>query len=240
MAELFIRPRVNFFIQEPVISIGSGPGKLYRVKLEYETPGWIAFDFAANIAHNAVGEVTQALFEFFVDDVKRFEARGSYAFPRVYIYVDAGKHTFEWRNNEHFGADDWSKVRYINGTAFEKVEDFSGIDQETPPQTLQKINPMQTLNGFSRYQQGAPGGTEINFTLTFAPKRLSEEGEVISAYEHYANFFDRFPNFYMLRYNYGLFGGAILDPQVSNKGPLTFVDCLFHSPMKTKNDVEVW
>lgn len=243
MAELYIRPRENFFIQHAVVDVGTGPNKSYTLTLNYDTPGWIAFDFATQIAHNKEGELTRARFEFFVNGVKRFTARGPYAFPRVYTYVDAGENVFEWKNNEHFGSSDWSKLRYINGTAFEPMSEFAGIDQETPPQTLQSIEAIPTLNGFNRYQQGSPGGVEINFQLTFAPKREQDEnGEwhMVSAYDNYAKFFDRFPNFYILRYNYGLFGGTIVDPQVTNQGPLTFVDCLFHSPMKTKNDVEVW
>lgn len=239
MAELYVRPRENFFAQIPIVDIGSGPNQSYSLTLNYETPGWIAFDFATQIAHNEEGELTDAKFEFYVDGIMRFSARGPYAFPRVYIYVDKGEHKFEWKNNDKFGVNDWSKIRHINGTEFVLVEDFVGIDRETPPQTLQKINPMDTLNGFNRYQQGAPGGVEINFTLTFAPKK-DENGNLLSAYEHYANFMDNYPNFYILKYNYGLFGGAILDPQASNKGPLTFLDCLFHSPMKSMKDVEVW
>lgn len=241
MAELYIRPRTNFYKNEQIIDVGTGPNQEYSIVLYYETPGWIAFDFATQIAHNAVGELADARFEFYVDQVKRFQARGPYAFPRVYIYVDKGEHVFTWMNNSEFGAEDWSKIRAINGTAFELMHDFVAIDQETPPKTLQKIQAMETLNGYNRYQQGAPGGVEIDFTLTFAPKRQpGEDGKLLSAYDHYANFFDRYPNFYILKYNYGLFGGVIIDAPPSNKGPLTFVDCTLHSPMKTKNDLEVW
>lgn len=239
MAELYRRPRQNFFSQAAIIDIGSGPNKSYSLTLNYRSPGWIAFDFATQINHTTLGNLADGRFEFYVDGILRFSARGPYAFPRVYIYVDQGEHVFEWRNNADFEATDWSKVREINGTEFELVEDFMAVDQETPPQTLQKINPMETLNGYNRYQQGSPGGVEINFTLTFAPKK-DANGELLSAYDHYANFMDLYPNFYILKYNYGMFGGAIIDPQVSNKGPLTFLDCLFHSPMKSKKDVEVW
>lgn len=241
MAELYTRPRTNFYKNEEIQDVGTGPDKEMSIVLYYETPGWIAFDFATQIAHNAVGELTDARFEFYVDQVKRFQARGPYTFTRVYIYVDKGEHVFTWQNNGDFGAEDWSKVRAINGTAFELVHDFVAIDRESPPKALQKINPMETLNGYNRYQQGSPGGVEIDFQLTFAPKREpGEHGQVLSAYDHFANFMDKFPNFYILKYNYGLFGGAILQPTPANKGPLTFLECTLHSPMKSKNDLEVW
>lgn len=225
----------NFYTDVKTIEIGSGPNQSYQLSLSYETPGWIAFDFAADVADYPDGVMAEGRVDFYVDGVHRFRARGSYTFTRIYVYVDKGLHHFEWKTNEDFQASDKAWLRRINGTAFTPVENFAVIQQATPPRRLNELNRHSIINGYDRFQQTGPGGVEIEMMMTFVPgSELQQDGTIkkYSSGDRYMEFISDFPNFYMLEYNYGLYGGTIMDPEPFNEGPLTHVDMLFHSPQK--------
>lgn len=238
LPELFIRGS-NFYEDRPARWIGKGPLKSYSITLEYDNPGWISFDFAADVPAESSGAIPPSTFTFYVNDKLRFKARGSYTYERVYIYVDKGKNTFLWINDKNYRDSDQSFIRMVFATEFVPIENYAIIEQASPPKPLNEISRFSIINGRDRFQQSGPKGIEIDMIVTFAPTK-GEDGSITSGQENYMNFIQTFPNFYMIKYNYGLFGGTLMDPQPSSNGPITFADILFHSPQRTKEDTIVW
>lgn len=211
----------NFYSSgESVFDLGFGPNKIYRLRLKFKTPGWLAFDFATDVAHTDKGEVSLGKFRLYVDDVLRFEVRGSYTWTRAYIFVDTGDHLFEWRTDENFIADkeDRALLRFLMGTAFVKVDVIDAIELATPPKPIQELRRFETLDGYDRFQQGGFGGAEIEFRMIFAPK------DGVRAAEKFAKFEAKYIDFYILRYSSGLYGGTLTKLEPSNKGPLILAE----------------
>ena len=213
---LYRRPKRNFLPTETaVIELPKGPNRSYTRTITYATPGWIAFDFAAAVAHTTDGQVGLGKFQLYVDGILRFEVRGAYTFTRAYVYVDSGQHTFEWKTDANYQANDQAFIRHLTGTAFEEVTGIGAIELASPPSPVQELRRFATLDGYDRYQQTGSGGAEITCRLTFVPK----DGK--NAQQHYSEFIAEYINFYILRYNFGLYGGALTgDTKPVNKGPL--------------------
>lgn len=219
-ATLYRRPDKNFFSEPEERKYPAGPNQIYGMRLVFETPGWIAFDFAANVAHTDDGQVALGKFQLFIDGVLRWEARGSYTWTRVYVYVDAGSQLFRWETDENYKAEkeDRAFLRYINATAFEKVEEIAAIELAKPPKHVQQLTRFATLDGFDRYQQIGTKSAHIKARLIFAP------GDGETANEKYARFSDKYINFYIIRYSSGLYGGALIEVDPETKGPLILAD----------------
>lgn len=235
LPKLYVR-KDNFYTDTAVRLLGSGPGKTYELTLDYENPGWIAFDFAAEVEDYPDGQMAEGRVDFYVNGAHRFRARGSYTFTRIYVYVNRGENKFKWITNADFKATDKAWLRRINGTSFVPVENFAVIQEATPPRRLNEINRHAIINGYDRFQQSGPIGVEIEMVMTFVPTfNLDNDNKKVttSGGERYMDFIDDFPNFYVLEYNYGLFGGTLMDPEPSNEGPLTHVNLSFHSPQRT-------
>lgn len=242
LPRLYVR-RHNFYTDITLRLLGSGPNQSYEITVEYENPGWIAFDFAADVEDSPDGSMAEGRVDFYVNNIHRFRARGSYTFTRIYVYVDRGKNKFKWVTNEDFQSADRAWLRRIDATHFEEAKDFSVIQEATPPRPLNEINRHAIINGYDRFQQSGPGGVEIEMTMTFVPTMKKNENDELISYsgaENYMNFIGDFPNFYVLEYNYGLYGGTLMDPEPANQGPLTHVNMLFHSPQRVsaKSDKE--
>lgn len=243
LAKLYRREH-NFYNDTSVTELGKGPNQSYELVLDFENPGWIAFDFAADVADHKDGVMAEGRLDLYVNDTHRFRARGSYTFTRIYVYVDRGKNHFKWETNEDYQSGDEAWLRRINGTSFEPVDEFAVIEHAQPPRRLNEISRHSIVNGYDRFQQSGPGGVEIDLMLTFAPKHVvrevenedgEKEEEVVfkSSIELYNEFMADFPNFFVLEYNYGIYGGMIIDPQPSNVALLQHVDCVLHSPQRT-------
>lgn len=198
VAELFRRPQKNFYVDESVHDLGKGPNRRYTLTLHYDTPGWIAFDFQAEVGHDTSQNVSRAEFQVYVDDELKYRARGAYTFTRQYLYVNEGTHKFDFVTNDAYKPNEQAWVRYINGTMFEKLTMIDGIGSITPPRKKAEIIQFNTLNGIDRYQRTGIQGTDIEMTLYFTTPENAEE------------FLYDDINFYIFRYSGGLYGGTLL------------------------------
>lgn len=224
---LYRRPKRNFLPTEPaVIRLAKGANKTHTRSVTFPSPGWLAFDFAASVAHTLDGQVALGKFQLYVDGILRWEVRGAYTFTRAYVFVDEGSHTFEWKTNDEYKSDDQAMLRNITGTAFDKV-DVGAIEKASPPNPIQELTRFAVIDGYDRYQQTGSGGAEITFTLTFVPKNGK------SAQEHYDEFAAEYINFYILRYNFGLYGGALTGQlKAENNGPLVHAPCTLNTAQR--------
>lgn len=197
-AELFRRPKKNFYKDAKTHTLGKGPHGKYLLFLGFKSPGWIAFDFMTSVEHDTEQTVDKGEFELVIDNKLRFRARGSYTWERQYLFVDAGHHYFEFKTNKAYKDEDEAWVRYINGTEFELVESLAAIGDISPPKPKFTINRFNILNGRDRYQRSGMQGTEIKMK------------GIIKSPEDYNDFIEELNNFYVLRYSGGLYGGVFI------------------------------
>lgn len=193
-------------------------GKTYT--WTFENPGWIAFDFMANVPPKN-GELGKKYLKVNVGNALRFKAMGGWAWQRYYIFVDAGVHTVKFFT-EGYEAGDSAKIRYINLTDFPKVPEYEMIENTAMPKPLEKITSYDVVQGWQRYQRTGSQGCELSFTLIF------------TSVDNWQQFMSTLENFYIIKGDYGVYGGTILPQEVESTrtGALIFADCVLRSPMR--------
>lgn len=184
----------------------------------FNNPGWVAFDFMCNVP--ASGELPNKWFEVYIDGVRRFRVRAAWAWSRNWLYVDEGTHTVEFKT-VGYSSSDYAKIRYINLTDFPEVKEPVMIEQTSMPKPLESITTFSILSGWQRYQRTGPKGSELDFTLIFDDM------------QKWRNFMRNLENFYIIKGDYGVYGGAILPQNVDTvrKGTLILTKCTLHSPL---------
>lgn len=215
----------NFVNRPAEVMIGQGPNQAQELNIDFPTPGWIAVDIAADVAHTNDGEVPLGIVEIYVDDVLRESLRGSYTWTRLYIYVDAGRRNVVFRTNEYYKPQDRAWLRRINATEFREIKSIDTIYKCPPPNPLRDLKRFPIINGYDRYQQSGPGGADIDMELVISNKNGK------SAAENYRDFISGFSNFYILRYQNGLYGGLLIDPDIKWHGPIIQMKVKFTTPM---------
>ena len=209
------RRAANFGSIQTEVTVGSGVTHTWTFK----NPGWVGFDFMAIVPSNS-GELPDKYFEVYVDGVKRFSVRGAWAWTREYIWVDAGTRTVEFKTLR-YAAGDVAKLRGINVAAFPSVKEYSMIEATSLPKPLEEINSFGVLRGRQRYQRTGPKGSELEFTLIF--NNVSKWRTFMSTLE----------NFYVIKGDYGVYGGTILpqDVETTRVGTLVLMKCKLVSPL---------
>ena len=184
----------------------------------FTNPGWVAFDFMCHTPTD--GNLPKKYFEVYVNGILRFRVRASWAWSRNWLYVDSGTHTVEFKT-VGYTAGDYAKIRHINLTDFPEVKEPIMIEQTTMPKPLETISTFPLLSGWQRYQRTGPKGTELNFTLIFDDMAK------------WRNFMSTLENFYIIKGDYGVYGGTILPQNVdtTRKGTLILTKCTLHSPL---------
>lgn len=220
--QLYIRD-INFVNEVGEKMIGQGPNQAQEWNVFFQHPGWIAVDLAADVAHTNDGEIPTGILTVHIDDMLVGQMRGSYTWTRYYFYVDAGPHVVVFRTDENYKPKDRAWLRRRNATLFKPVDSIDLITKATPPVTLQETKRFKIINGYDRYQQTGPGGTEIDMEIMFsANNKYSKEN-------NYRTFMREYQNFYILKYRYGLYGGMLVDPTAKHLGPLTILKTKFVS-----------
>jgi hypothetical protein len=186
----------------------------------FNNPGWVAFDFMCNIPLPSNGELPNKWFEVYVNGVKRFRVRAAWAWTRNWLYVDEGTHTVEFRTVSYSGSD-YAKIRRINLTDFPKVPEYEMIEATSMPKPMEEIKTFPILYGWQRYQRTGPKGTELTFTLIFDDMAK------------WRQFMSKLENFYIIKGDYGVYGGTILPQDVDTiqKGGLILAKCRMNSPL---------
>lgn len=186
----------------------------------FNNPGWIAFDYMCDVALPSNGVIPKKYLKMTVNGTLRFEARASWAWQRHYVYVDEGTHKVRFYT-QSYGSSDTAKVRRIVLTDFPKCHEYSMIESTTMPKPLNSINAFNILQGMQRYQRTGTAGTELEFTLIF------------DSMSKWRVFMRRLENFYIIKGDYGVYGGVILPQDVDTvrKGNLILTKCKLMSPM---------
>ena len=187
----------------------------------FRNPGWVSFDYLALVPSNAANDLADKYFEVYVNGIRRFRVRGPWAWTRQWIFVDAGTHTVQFRK-VNYGSGDTAKIRRINLTDFPKAEEPHMLEATTMPKPLENISTFPLLMGWQRYQRSGPKGCELEFTLIFQEM------------EKWQSFMANLENFYIIKGDYGVYGGTILpqDCDTVRKGTLILMKCKMQSPMK--------
>lgn len=185
---------------------------------DFVNPGWVAFDYMC-IVPDVNGELPNKWFEVYIDGVRRHRVRASWAWTREWLYVDAGKHVVEFKPLS-YGAGDSAKVRRIELTNFEKCSEFAMIEAASVPRPMESITTFPIIQGSQRYQRTGTKGTVLEFTLIF------------ETVEKWRLFMKTLENFYIIKGDYGMYGGTILPQDVEpiRKGPLVLMKCVMNSP----------
>lgn len=213
--KMLYRRAANFVSIQADQVVGSGISYTWT----FINPGWVAFDFMANVPSSS-GELPLKYFEVYVDGVKRFSVRAAWAWTRQEVWVDAGTHTVEFRTKDYTGGD-IAKVRGINCAAFPFVREHDLIEATTMPKPLTAINTFSVVKGNQRYQRVGSSGCEVEFTLIF--KDIKKWRQFMMTLE----------NFYVIKGDYGVYGGTILpqDVDTTRKGTLVLMKCKLISPL---------
>jgi hypothetical protein len=215
LKELYRRSS-NFYSSAAEVTVGSGVSYTWT----FNNPGWIAFDFMCNIPLPSNGELPNKWFEVYVNGVKRFRVRAAWAWSRNWLYVDEGTHVVEFKTVSYSGSD-YAKIRRIDLTDFPRVTDHVMIEATTMPKPLESITTFPILQGWQRYQRTGPKGTRLEFTLIF------------DDVAKWRNFMAKLENFYVIKGDYGVYGGTILPQDVDSirKGKLILTKCVMNSPL---------
>lgn len=205
----------NFLSDAPERDITGG----YNQTFTFDNPGWVAFDFMANVPIKP-GQHAKKYLKVEVNGVLRFKTLGGWSWQRYYIFVEAGTQTVRWFTEGYDGGD-YAKVRYINLTDFPLVEEPVMLENTSMPRPLESITPYEVSQGWQRYQRSGTQGCELKFTLIFT--EIAQWRKFMSTLE----------NFYIISGDYGTYGGVIL-PQDCNtvrEGPLILMECVMLSSM---------
>lgn len=185
----------------------------------FTNPGWVAFDFMCNIPSSS-GELPNKWFEVYINGVKRARVRAAWAWTRNWIYVDEGAAKVEFKTVSYV-AGDYAKIRRINLTDFPEVKEHIMIEATTMPKPMASVSTFPILQGSQRYQRGGAKGSVLEFTLIF------------DDVAQWRKFMATLENFYIIKGDYGVYGGTILpqDIDTTRTGTLILTKCVMNSPL---------
>lgn len=212
----------DFYVDLSAHTVGAG----LTYNWTFTNPGWIAFDFMCNVPFDTSTdmwgsyELPNKWFYMEVDGVLRFKARAAWAWTRQWIFVEEGEHEVRFYTSG-YDSGDVAQIRRINLTNFPLVQDYLLIESATPPKPMESINTYPILNGWQRYQRTGKRGTELEFVIVF------------ENIDKWRNFMKTLENFYIIKGDYGTYGGAILPQECDTirQGKLVFMKCKMQSPM---------
>jgi hypothetical protein len=191
-------------------------GKTYNWTIS--RPGYISFDYMCDVPLPSNLQIPDAWFEVWINDKKRFEVRGAWAWNRAFIFVDSGETKVEFKTVGFGGV---ATIRNLLVRQFLRVTDFDQIESSVPPKPVEQITSYQLLQGYQRYQRTGPRGCEIEFTLVFTD------------IAKWRAFMDKSDEVFIIKGDVGTYGGVIMPQDLDTVavGPIFLTKVKISSPL---------